>query len=54
MNNQPEHNPDASSNKGLKKWLKRFGIAGFLFFLLKGIFWLTIGSALMRYLGCKP
>jgi len=25
-----------------KKWLKRFGLAGFLFFLVKGLIWLGI------------
>lgn len=25
-----------------KKWLKRFGIAGFLFFLIKGLIWLAV------------
>lgn len=25
-----------------KKWLKRIGIAGFLFFLIKGLIWLAI------------
>jgi len=26
-----------------KEWIKKIGIAGFLFFLLKGIFWLVLG-----------
>jgi hypothetical protein len=26
----------------LKAWLKRIGIAGFLFFLIKGLIWLGI------------
>ena len=25
-----------------KVWLKRFGIAGFLFFLIKGLIWLAV------------
>jgi len=29
-------------NTRWKVWLKRFGIAGFLFFLLKGIGWLVV------------
>jgi hypothetical protein len=33
-----------------KKWLKRFGWAAFLFFLIKGLFWLVAGSALIAYL----
>jgi hypothetical protein len=29
------------------KWIKRFGVAGFLFFLIKGLIWLAlfIGAA---------
>lgn len=26
----------------LKKWLKRIGLAGFLFFLIKGLIWLAV------------
>lgn len=29
-------------NPKWKSWLKRIGIAGFLFFLLKGIGWLVV------------
>lgn len=25
-----------------KRWLKRFGVAGFLFFLIKGLLWLLV------------
>lgn len=32
----------------LKKWLQRFGLGGFLFFLLKGIVWLVIGYVAIR------
>jgi hypothetical protein len=33
------------------KWLKRFGVAGFLFFLIKGLIWLAIfiGAAYFGY-----
>jgi hypothetical protein len=24
------------------KWIKRFGVAGFLFFLIKGLIWLAL------------
>jgi hypothetical protein len=27
------------------KWIKRFGVAGFLFFLIKGLAWLGIAAA---------
>jgi hypothetical protein len=29
-------------NKGLKTWLKRIGIVGFLFFLIKGLIWIGV------------
>jgi hypothetical protein len=28
--------------EGFKTWMKRLGIAGFLFFLIKGLVWLAI------------
>ena len=33
------------------RWLKRFGVAGFLFFLIKGLIWLAlfIGAAYFGY-----
>jgi hypothetical protein len=31
-------------------WLKRLGVAGFVFFLLKGLLWLLVPS-LLAYLG---
>lgn len=34
-----------------KKWLKRFGIAGFLFFLIKGLAWIAV--ALFAWKGCS-
>jgi len=30
------------------KWVKRFGVAGFLFFLIKGLLWLIV-PALVAY-----
>tara|TARA_R110002072_G_scaffold200539_5_gene358259 strand:+ start:521 stop:658 length:138 start_codon:yes stop_codon:yes gene_type:complete len=33
---------DKTPKKGLKPWLKRIGVAGFLFFFLKGLVWLFI------------
>lgn len=32
-------------------WLKRFGVAGFLFFLIKGLLWLSL-PALLVFFGC--
>ena len=34
--------------KNWKFWLKRMGIAGFFFFLLKGIAWLVFGSVVLK------
>ncbi len=33
-----------TENKGgrMARWVKRFGVAGFLFFLIKGLLWLII------------
>lgn len=28
--------------KGMMTWLKRLGVAGFLFFLIKGLIWIAI------------
>lgn len=30
------------NKKSIKMWFKRIGIAGFLFFLIKGLLWLLI------------
>ena len=32
----------------LAKWIKRFGFAGFMFFLIKGLLWLIV-PALIAY-----
>ena len=34
----------------LKKWLKRLGLAGFLFFFIKGLIWLGIFLGLGSFL----
>lgn len=34
-----------------KKWLKRAGVAGFLFFLIKGLAWIAV--ALFAWKGCS-
>ncbi len=52
----PDKVPEQASGKdrkGVVKWVKRLGVAGFLFFLIKGILWLTVGAAVLKYLGCK-
>ena len=32
----------------LKSWLKKIGVAGFLFFLVKGLAWLTVGYFIVK------
>jgi hypothetical protein len=29
-------------NENIKTWVKRLGVAGFLFFLIKGLVWIAI------------
>ena len=51
--NEIQDAKEVRNRKGMMKWLKRLGVAGFLFFLIKGILWLTVGAAVIRYLGCE-
>lgn len=37
MNEAPD-----KKNSRAALWIKRFGVAGFLFFLIKGLVWLTL------------
>lgn len=37
-----EHPAQEQRPRGAKAWLKRIGVAGFLFFLVKGLVWLAI------------
>lgn len=39
-------------NKNTRKWLKRIGVAGFLFFLIKGIIWLLILFGASQLVAC--
>jgi hypothetical protein len=32
----------------LRHWIRKIGIAGFVFFLLKGLLWLAIGYGIFR------
>jgi len=34
----------------MKPWLKKIGIAGFLFFLIKGLIWLAVFYGLIDFL----
>jgi hypothetical protein len=45
----PDETPPA---RGPGLWLKRFGLVGFLFFLTKGLLWLTL-PALLVALGVR-
>ena len=44
-------NDETPKEKNAARWLKRFGVAGFLFFLIKGLIWLAlfIGAAYFGY-----
>jgi hypothetical protein len=35
-------NENAPKGKTAARWIKRFGVAGFLFFLIKGLIWLAL------------
>ena len=37
-----EQELEQGQKKSLKNWLKKIGVAGFLFFLIKGLVWLYI------------
>jgi hypothetical protein len=37
---------------GIKKWFKRLGVAGFLFFFIKGLVWLAVFFGLGQLVGC--
>ncbi len=39
---------ESKTKSNFKVWLKKVGIAGFLFFLIKGIVWLVIGYFIMK------
>jgi hypothetical protein len=34
---------------GPRAWAKRFGVAGFMFFLIKGLLWLTVPAAIAAW-----
>jgi DMSO reductase anchor subunit len=40
-----------SENRRATSWLKRLGVGGFLFFLVKGLLWLIV-PALLVFFGC--
>lgn len=44
---------ESEGRPGWQIWLKRLGLTGFLFFLVKGLLWLTV-PALLLYFGLHP
>jgi DMSO reductase anchor subunit len=43
---------DERRRAGTRSWLQRLGVAGFLFFLIKGLLWLAV-PGLLAYLGYR-
>jgi hypothetical protein len=43
--------PEEAGRLGVS-WLQRLGVAGFAFFLIKGLLWLTV-PALLAYMGWR-
>ncbi|HSK72331.1 MAG TPA: hypothetical protein VK892_11580 [Pyrinomonadaceae bacterium] len=41
---------DTAQKFSFAKWVKRFGVAGFLFFFIKGLLWLIV-PAILIWLG---
>lgn len=44
----PEGRTSAGRGR-LARWIARFGVAGFLFFLIKGLAWLVVPAAIAAY-----
>ncbi len=44
---------ETTQKKGFKAWLKKLGVAGFLFFLIKGLMWIAVGYFGVRLTGCE-
>ena len=51
MENKPV--TEDTKKKGLMVWLKRLGVAGFLFFLIKGLIWIAIFYGGLKLAGCE-
>ena len=48
-----DQDKDAPKPKGIGTWLRRLGVAGVLFFLLKGIAWLFVFWGGAKLIGCS-
>jgi len=50
---QPRHDGAVSKNepgrKSVRGWVARFGVAGFLFFLVKGLMWLIVPALVVAF-----
>jgi hypothetical protein len=44
-----EATPSTTPKGRLARWIARFGVAGFLFFLIKGLAWLIVPAAIAAY-----
>ena len=42
-------NERSNEQKGILKWIKRLGFAGFMFFLIKGLLWLLVPSLIAYF-----
>ncbi|HLM61938.1 MAG TPA: hypothetical protein VK308_14125 [Pyrinomonadaceae bacterium] len=40
-------NETLNQPKNFARWIKRFGVAGFLFFFIKGLLWLIVPTLLI-------
>jgi|GEM_PF-422836 hypothetical protein len=45
-------NRDRGGGSKVKSWFKKIGVAGFLFFLIKGIIWLLVFFGLFELASC--
>lgn len=47
----PDHLTDDEPQRSAPAaaWMRRLGVAGFLFFLVKGLMWLLVPALLVRY-----
>jgi hypothetical protein len=45
----PEEAPSPARKGCLARWIARVGIAGFLFFLIKGLAWLIVPAAIAAF-----
>lgn len=46
---QPCEPVPAAKRGRVARWVARFGVAGFLFFLIKGLAWLIVPAAIAAY-----